>query len=274
MLRKIIKAAARMNIYLKKKPRLLGVLLCYNDADILRDAIDALLKSKHEIIVWDHGSDDETKKVLDSFGKIFVERKFIPRSFDFYQLYPAMSENIIKNYSAKYDWVSWPDQDEILEGPSRSDSYFDYLCEVFNSPFHWIQFNNFNFWYTEKDRPDILSPVERIKHYCLFPDCAPRVRSWRASKTNIRVFNHNSLEGKRYPSLFNLRHYPMRSEAQMLKRVYKDRSGLKRENQNYHYENMKQHIEKMQIKSNHLHCDNGAELKMSLVYNWREIYGY
>ena len=40
--------------------KLLGVLLCYNDADILEDAILHLLEHNHDLVVWDHGSDDGT----------------------------------------------------------------------------------------------------------------------------------------------------------------------------------------------------------------------
>jgi hypothetical protein len=43
---------------------LLGVLLCYNDADILKDVMEHLWANKHDVIVWDHGSDDDTPKIL------------------------------------------------------------------------------------------------------------------------------------------------------------------------------------------------------------------
>ncbi|MFH1288577.1 MAG: glycosyltransferase family A protein [bacterium] len=256
------------------KPKALGVLLCYNDADILEDAIKALLINNHDIVAWDHGSDDGTALVLDKYKNNLIERKYIPRDFDFYKLYPAMSKNIIKNYNKLYDWVSWPDQDEILEGPSRNKSYYEYITDVFNSPYNWIQFNSFNYWFTLEDDLSIMSPVERIKHYCLFADCAPRIRSWRASKTNIRIFNHNPLPGKQYPVMFNLKHYSMRSEEQMLKRINKDREGLKRGKSNVHYENMKVNIMKLYIKANQLHYDNGInDLKNEVIFNWRDVYG-
>ncbi len=256
------------------EPKCLGVLLCYNDGDILEDVICHLLKNKHDLIVWDHGSDDETAQVLDKYESKFVERKFIPRSFDFYDLYPKMSENLKNNYVKKYDWISWPDDDEILEGPDRTKSYYEHICTVYQSQYNYIQFNNVNYWFTENDDSTIVSPVERVRHYAVFPDCAPRIRSWRASVTNIRKFNHNPLNGKKYPANFNLRHYPMRSYAQMMRRINKDRANLQRGTENFHYNNMKKQAE-IRLSPQQLYVDDGqSELILDAKYNWREIYGY
>ncbi|HEY4206912.1 MAG TPA: hypothetical protein VGM31_08870, partial [Puia sp.] len=69
--------------------KLLGVLLCYNDGDILQDAIEYLLATNHDLVVWDHGSNDETAAVLEGFQHHLAERRLIPRSYDFYNLYQA-----------------------------------------------------------------------------------------------------------------------------------------------------------------------------------------
>ena len=256
------------------RPKALGVLLCYNDADILPDAIEALLNNNHELIVWDHGSDDGTAAVLDRYAAHCIERRFIPRSFDFYELYGEMSKNLLQNHCAHFDWISWPDQDEILEGPTRARSYYDYLTEVVNSEFDWVQFRNFNFWFTSEDNSNILSPAARIRRYCLFPDCAPRIRAWRASASNIRQFNHNPPEGKKHVLDFNLRHYPMRNAQQMLNRLNKDRAGLERNGMNYHYNNMQHNRAKLAIAADSLHFDDGkSELNPQVIFDWRLIYG-
>jgi len=256
------------------KPKALGVLLCYNDADILPEAIESLLNNNHELVVWDHGSDDGTAGVLDRYASHFVEREFVPREFDFYKLHAKVSKHLRKHYCERYDWISWPDQDEILEGPTREKSYYDYITEVVNSEFDWVQFRNFNYWFTEEDDPAILAPTQRIRRYSLFPDCSARIRAWRASVTNIREFNHNPLDGLREPRLFNLRHYPMRTHEQMIRRLNKDRGGLERHGTNWHYNNMKSNFDKLLIPAPSLHFDDGhAELNPELIFNWRAIYG-
>ena len=257
------------------KLKLLGVLLCYNDADILEDVLQHLLDNNHDLVVWDHGSDDGTSLILDKFQSGLAERRNIPRSFDFYNLYQTMSEHLISDYIRQYDWISWPDQDELLEGADRSKRYDEWIEKVAEEGYDYIQFNNFNFWLTRADDPGIPSPVRRIKHYSLFPDCAPRIRSWRAAKTNIRVFNHNDLDGIRLPYYFNLRHYPMRTIEQMHRRLDKDRAGLQRGGNNYHYDNMAGERDSLMISPERLHEDNGiSELDATVKFNWREVYGY
>ena len=249
-------------------------MLCYNDGDLLEESIRYLLEQNHHLIVWDHGSTDQTAEVIRRFRGELRETRFLPRSFDFYELYPEMSRHLLQHYVSKYDWISWPDQDEFLEGPSRSTGYYDSLHEVFESPCDWIQFNNFNYWYTGADDPAIASAPLRIRHYSLFPDCSPRIRSWRSSATNIRVFNHNPPLGEPWPVRFNLRHYSMRSREQMLARLQRDRVGMLRNGSNYHYENMRLHVDRLAIAPEQLHYDDGrSELNPEPVFNWRSIYG-
>ncbi len=255
--------------------RLLGILLCYNDGDFLQDSIRHLLEQNHHLLVWDHGSTDETAAVIRQYKNELLEVRYIPRDFDFYELYPAMSRHLIENYVSVYDWISWPDQDELLEGPSRSKNYCEWIEEVYASPRSWIQFNNYNYWFTSSDNVTITSPAARIQHYSIFPDCAPRIRAWRASATNIRIFNHNPPLGDPWPIRFNLRHYPMRSPQQMLARLLRDRASLRRGGDNYHYDNMKLNVDRLTIRPDQLHYDDGlSDLDPSPAFNWRSIYGY
>jgi glycosyltransferase involved in cell wall biosynthesis len=255
--------------------RALGVFLCFNDGDLLQESLRYLLEQNHQLVVWDHGSTDQTPAVIDRFRNELVETRRIPREFDFYELYPAMSRHLIENYVRHYDWISWPDQDEFLEGPTRAKSYYESLREVFESPYDWIQFNNFNYWSTSADDQRCDKTVAKVRHYSLFPDCAPRIRAWRSTATNIREFNHNPPLGHPWPGSFNLRHYPMRSPEQMRKRVLSDRAGLRREGYNYHYENMARRLQALEISPRQLHCDDGhSELNPEPIFNWRTIYGY
>ena len=130
------------------------MLLCYNDGDLLEESISHLLEQNHDLVVWDHGSTDETPEVLDRFRPDCREVRRIPREFDFYELYEEMSRHLIESYVSEYDWISWPDQDEFLEGPARDRSYYDYLVEAEGSGVDWIEFRNFNYWWTDEDDPD------------------------------------------------------------------------------------------------------------------------
>jgi glycosyltransferase involved in cell wall biosynthesis len=254
--------------------RCLGVLLCYNDGDLLEESITYLLAQNHDLIAWDHGSTDETPAVLERFRPRLREVRRVPREFDFYELYPAMSRHLISNYVSEYDWISWPDQDEFLEGPYRDRSYYEYLVEANDSGVDWIEFRNFNFWCTDEDDVSIPETTRRVRRYSLRPDCPPRIRSWRAQVTNIRRFNHNPLDGTPSPRPFNLRHYPMRSPSQIRARVLRDRAGLRRGNLNFHYENMRRRLDSLRIPAAALHFDDGVrELDPDPIFDWSEIYG-
>jgi hypothetical protein len=146
--------------------------------------------------------------------------------------------------------------------------------EVAASSCDWVEFNNFNYWWTSEDDPTVTSATRRVRRYCLFRGCAPRIRSWRASATNIRQFNHNPPMGERYPRLFNLRHYPMRTEAQMHRRLEVDRAGLRRGQSNFHYENMSSWPERLVVPPASLHLDMGEELDPSPIFDWRPVYGW
>jgi hypothetical protein len=253
---------------------MLGVLLCYNDGDILEDAIRHLLENNHHVVAWNHGSTDETAQVLDRMRPDLLEVTDIGRDVDFYDLYPLMSKHLMTNYVSRYDWISWPDQDELLEGPTRTVPYCRYLEEVAESPHSWIEFNDLVYWHTEADDPTIASPSQRVRHYSMAKHGPPKIRSWRASATNIRWFNHNRAEGSRYPMLFHLRHYPMRSEAQMIRRITVDRAGIQHGPVNFHYENMKTTLASMRVQAADLHLDDGrSELSTVMGFDWSQIYG-
>jgi glycosyltransferase involved in cell wall biosynthesis len=254
--------------------RCLGVLLCYNDGDLLEESISYLLDQNHDVIAWDHGSTDETPSILERFRPHCREIRRVPRAFDFYELYPAMSRHLIENYVRGYDWISWPDQDEFLEGPARDRPYSEYVREAHDSGVDWIRFDNFNFWCTDEDDPTVRDATRRVRHYSLWPDCPPRIRSWRARVTNIRRFNHNPLDGTPSPRRFNLRHYAMRSPSQMHARLMRDRTGMRRGNLNFHYENMRRRVGSLEIPAAALHFDDGvADLDPEPIFDWRAIYG-
>ena len=256
-----------------KKPRCLGVCLFYNDDDIVEDAITHLLENNHEVVVWDHGSNDRTAEMIDKFNPYIRERHFLPRSFDFYRLFKHVSRNVIYNYALDYDWISFPESDEILEGPDRKKSYYEHVCDVVESPCDWVQFNNMVYWFTDQDDVAEPSPRKRIRHYSIWKECLPRVYAYRASCMKNRQFNHNPAHGKKYPVHFNTCHYQVRSEQQMLKRN-ESRIGLSRGAQNFHFDFMKQNQGKLYIPAAQLHFDDGkSELSHEQTVNWRDVYG-
>jgi glycosyltransferase involved in cell wall biosynthesis len=254
---------------------MLGVLLCYNDGDLLTEALEHLLQTGHDVIVWNHGSTDNTADILGRYRPHLMETRLLERSFDFYKLYPEMSRHLLERYVSQYDWISWPDQDEFLEGQDRSKTYRDWVEVVHGMGYDWVRFVNFNFWVTAADDPNESLTLKRVRHYAPFLNCAPRLRAWRASATNERWFNHNKPHGQQWPFPFKLRHYPMRTMEQLNRRLFRDRAGIRRGGNNYHYENMARWPSRLVIAPEQLHYDDGrSELDSTPAFDWRSIYGW
>jgi hypothetical protein len=253
-------------------PKCLGICLFYNDEDIVSEAITHLLENNHDVIVWDHGSSDNTRLEIERFDKHLLAKNFLPRSFDFYKLFEHISLEVINNWASKYDWISFPESDEFLEGPDRSKSYYEHVCDVFHSDYDWLQFNNVIFWFTEKDNRFEPKVRQRIRYYSVWHDCPPRVYAWRANCMNVRLFNHNPANGRRYPTFFNTCHYQFRSLAQLEKRI-SGRKNLRKAGSNHHFDFMDIMRKNLIIDSLELNYDSGGDLDLKQVKDWSEVYG-
>lgn len=258
----------------RSQPRCLGICLFYNDADIAADALEHLIANRHELLVVDHGSTDGTAAVLDRYARHIRERFSVGREVHVRDLFRGVSEHVLAHHREHYDWISFPASDEFLEGPDRRRSYYDHLCEVHDSPSDWIQFEQFLFWWTERDDPSVGSPVQRVRHYCVWrSDAPPLIHAWRASATNVRVYNHNPPLGARHPERFVTRHYQVRSEEQLHRRN-RDREGLARKLENYHFDYMRRNAERLRVPARCLHFDDGvSELDRREIFDWRPVIG-
>jgi hypothetical protein len=258
--------------------RKLGVVLSFNDVDIIGDVVGHLLANDHDVVVWDNGSTDGTVDRLQELSPDLLELRSVPKEVaGLYEIYGAMSRHLMSGLAQRYDWISWPDSDEILLGDDPAESYSAFVDRIVASPFDWCQFENWNFWWTDADDATIQSPVARVRHYALFASCAPRVRAWRAACTNVRAFNHNPLPGRRYPVAARLCHYPMRSAAQAQEKL-RTRSGIQRGDANWHYNKMLREAEVLRIEATALNRASqdprapGLRLVEPRPFDWSRVY--
>ncbi|HTN22427.1 MAG TPA: class I SAM-dependent methyltransferase [Solirubrobacteraceae bacterium] len=259
--------------------RKLGVVLTYNDVDIVGDVVGHLRANDHDVVVWDNGSTDGTLDRLHDLAGDLLELREVPKEeAGLYEIYGAMSRHLMAGLAGRYDWISWPDSDEILLGDDPAESYAAFVDRVAASPFDWCAFQNWNFWWTDEDDEEIESPVARVRHYALFPGCAPRLRAWRASCTNVREFNHNPPAGRRYPVEARLCHYPMRSSEQAREKL-RTRAGIQRGDANWHYNRMLREAEIVRIEAQALNRAPqdprapGLALVDARPFDWLAIYG-
>jgi len=255
--------------------RFLGVLLCYNDDDILPAAIEHLVKNRHDVVVWNHGSEDDTDAICRSYlGRGVIEYQSLDRTeVPFERLYGICGEYLQASYGDRYDWLSWPDQDELLEGPDLARPYHEQVTEFLAGGHDWIEFDNFVFWFTSADDESVQDPARRIRHYNLYASASPRIRAWRMACTNARrLGNSNPPLGRKAPVNWPLRHYPMRSLAQARRRAHHDRNrpGFQFADKNWHYERFREDEGALNVPPERLHRFDGQRLDPQVTWRFYE----
>jgi hypothetical protein len=255
--------------------RLLAMLLCYNDSDVLGPVIDHLVANRHDVVVWNHGSEDDTDRVArDRLGRGVIEYQDVDRrDVPFRDLYGVAARYLVDVYGGLYDWLSWPDQDEILEGPDLARPYHEQVAEFLASGGDWVEFDNFVFWFTDEDDASVADPVARVRRYCLSPAASPRVRAWRFSRTNERrLGNSNPVEGRKAAENWPLRHYPMRSREQARRRAHHDRNqdGFQFGDKNWHYQRFREDEEALVVPASRLHLFDGRSLSREITWKFYE----
>jgi hypothetical protein len=255
--------------------RLLAMLLSYNDADVLGPVIDHLAANRHDVVVWNHGSEDDTESVARSrLGRGVIEYQDVDRAeVPFRDLYGVAGRYLTSVYGGLYDWLSWPDQDEILEGPDLTRPYHEQVTEALAAGVDWVEFDNFVFWFTDEDDARVADPVARIRRYCLSPAASPRVRAWRFSKTNERrLGNSNPIEGAKASVNWPLRHYPMRSMEQARRRANHDRNqeGFQFGDKNWHYARFREDERALVVPAAKLHRFDGRTLCREITWKFYE----
>lgn len=287
-----------------KNNKFLTVLLFHNDEDIIEDQIKYYKYDNYQdIIVFNHNSNDHTSKIINNFKKDILCIYDLSEKIEFKTnkvhetIYNILLGNIDKNnpeirlsnnnyynynYSKEYDWISFPESDEFLEGPDRTKTYYEHLCDICNNKkINKIIFSNIIYWFTGNDDLNIKLPSKRIKYYCYKRKCVTRLYAWRGNKTVVRFFGHilgDRLEKETDEDIvtWKTRHYEMRSKDHFLKKI-KDRVSITRGRINHHYKILynRYHNDKNFgiIKPEELHYDNGIdEINMEEKFDWSQIY--
>lgn len=263
--------------------KFLAVLLFHNDEDLVEDQIKYWIKNEHDIVIFDHNSSDQTIPLIEKWIKIdresttprIISFQIVPKSVPFVKngVFEYISKILIRQYSQIYDWISFVESDEFLEGPDRSKSYKQHLESITDPKFTYVKFHNYVFCLTEKDDPAIESPRDRIKYYAYKP-CGPKgkVYAWRGANTNIRFYNHNPITGLMYPIPFKTGHYEIRSLKQAREKLADRIKSLRGESSGHRhsYVMAAKPVEALLVPSHKLHFDNGGELIQETNYDWAE----
>jgi glycosyltransferase involved in cell wall biosynthesis len=232
----------------KNRLKLLGIIHAYNEEDCIENAIKCLLNSKHAVHVFDHGSTDNTAKIIKSFKDVtyhYLDRDKIPFSKrnSNKDLFAIISQFINKQ-AKQFDWVTWLDADEILLPPKNFNALEDAIQAEHDRGMGVIRGTIHEYWITEEDDETIKDYLTRLKYYRVRrPSTAHGInRSWQINLTGNKIprGKHRSKWKKPISNwVYILKHYPIRSLEQGKKKILKERNW-EENRKGAHYKEYKQ----------------------------------
>lgn len=220
--------------------KLLGVVMAYNEADIVHLSLGCLLHANHDVHLFDHGSTDGTAEVARHMGATVhrVDRGAVP----FHRLWRHISAFIRRQTS--YDWVTWLAADEFLRQPDGAPLTEYALRRRRSRGICVIQPVVREFWPTDAD-PSAGPPEHRLRRYRMRPNMAACPRSWLRELTGNMPFGLHRpptawpIARRRITQRrWILDHYPLRTIEQARRKVLRERAarpyyaGLRRTNCN------------------------------------------
>ena len=204
------------------------MMFVYNEADIVGQVIDHLFSHGIELVVMDNGSNDGSYQIIKDHignGTLAVQRMESEK-------FEAMSMlRILHAMAIEYspDWLLLTGADEFLESPYRGLTLSRAIQLEEERGFNMIQFNNFEFFPTEKDYESKEVDVQkRLRYYSWQND--EQFRCWKMCP-GLPIFETHGHESKLpgeietniSPNKFILRHYKIRSYEHGLRKIFNER---------------------------------------------------
>jgi len=208
--------------------RIVGMIPVYNESDIVEQVVSHLLSQGVQLVIIDNGSNDGSYEICRKFvgkGVLRIERLWTERHewrLMLQELYKLALEH-------GPDWALLNGADEFLESPYRGLTLSEAIKSEAAKDHNLIQFDNFEFWPTEKDHNSRVRDVRRRLRYYSWQDDF-QFRCWKVypSMTIDEFGSHKpsfppGVDERVSPNKFVLRHYKIRSYEHGLRKVFSER---------------------------------------------------
>lgn len=218
--------------------KILAIMCLRNEADVLGESLAYLVDNGIDVYVMDNASTDGSLEIAQSFlGRGVVKIEKFPSESGF----PASAEHEYrwewilqrKEQLARildYDWFLHVDADEFRDSPWEGMNLAQAIEHVDSQGYNAINFDVFDFQWTDADPVQELSCQQRMKFFWQRPWwLSAQVKAWKSCPSPLGLSDSGGhfveFPGRRiYPQRFILRHYPMRSQAQMERKAIADRA--------------------------------------------------
>jgi hypothetical protein len=213
--------------------RVVALVAAYNEADVIEQVVADLIEQGIQVYALDDRSTDGTAAILERFvgrGVLAVEPVDggADGVFDW--------ERILRRKSAlacelDADWFIHHDADEFRESPWRGVTLREAIARVEAAGFNAIDFASLDFWPTH----DRFRPGDDLRQtFTRYAEASPcdrvQVRCWKKTAAPVDLASsggHDAqFHGRRvFPLRFISRHYPIRSQAHGVRKVFDERVG-------------------------------------------------
>jgi glycosyltransferase involved in cell wall biosynthesis len=221
----------------KEDMRITAIISAFNEEDIIGHVLSDYIRQGIQVYFIDHHSTDRTLHIAKTFlGKGVQHVEIFPEecgySSDLKDVYAwryILKRKEELHSILKADWYMHMDADAIVESPWENISLLEGVRLVDTLGYNCINFELFNF------RPIIPEYKNSIKPQDFFEYWEPadvfdelQIKCWKNTSQEIDLATSGGhdvqFEGKKvFPVKFIMRHYPIRSRAHGMKKVFSDR---------------------------------------------------
>lgn len=220
----------------KKNMKVIAIISAYNEEDIIEHTVRNMIKNDIETYFIDHHSNDKTLELIKNFlGKGIKKIEIFPEesgySSDLKDVYAwryilKRKEELHSMLGA--DWYMHMDADEIVESPWPNMKFTEALQLVDRLGYNCIDFELFNFRPVTAEYKSNIKPQDFFKYWEPDNYNEPQMKCWKNFGQKIDLVSSGGhivefKDKKVFPIKFVMKHYPIRSGAHGVKKIFSDR---------------------------------------------------
>jgi len=202
--------------------KIVGMLPVHNDEDIISEVIKQHIFQGIDLVVLDNSSTDNTLKICKKFlghGILNIEQ-FESKIFDISHIFRKLYDMALFQSP---DWVILIGSDEFLESGINTQNLKNAILQADVQGYNLIQFDRFDFFMTDNDKDLAESFKEKLPYYSYQGDYVYRAWKYFSGIGVEQGGTHypSYPQGYKYkisPNKFVLRHYPLRTKEQAIKK--------------------------------------------------------
>lgn len=210
-----------------------AIVSCYNESDILGETISSLIKEGVDVYVLDNNSTDSCLEIAESYlnkGVIGFEKiSFSENGREVYNWAGILTRKELLAKSLGYDWYIHADADEVRVSPWENLTLSEAIARVDQEGFNLINFKLFNFRLFDDALTHELVSHRLTKYSDAEGYNQMQIKAWKAH-SEVDLVSHGGHKAmiqnpKVYPMRFILKHYPIRSLEQGVRKINNERKS-------------------------------------------------